>query len=128
MARYALIKGSSFLGLRDFDAKPADVAGKGQKWLRCDPITPPSIDPLTEIVEGPSYTINEADVTESWTSRSLTAQEISDSKTAAISAINGSRSPILRAFYNVDKRLRVLEGSNAITFVQFKAGLPSVLP
>lgn len=128
MARYALVKESSFLGLREFDARPDDVAGKGQKWLPCPPVSSPSYDALIETLEGPAYTINATDVTEAWSVRSLTAQEITDSKAAAISAINGSRQAILRALYNVDKRLRVLEGGNAITFAQFKAGLPSVLP
>lgn len=128
MARYALIENGAILEFRDFAVRPADVPAKSRKWLPCPSVSPSSFDPLIEALEGPTYTVNEIDVTEAWSVRSLTAQEITDSKAAAISAINGARQAVLRAFYNVDKRLRVLEGGNAITFAQFKAGLPSVLP
>lgn len=131
MARYALIKDGAILEFRSFAVRPGDLPAKSRKWLPCLPVAPPSHDPLTEALGGPTYTVNESDVTEAWSVRSLTAQEITDSKAAAINAINainGSRQAVLRAFYNVDKRLRVLEGGNAISFAQFKAGLPSVLP
>lgn len=107
---------------------PSVQTKNGFKWLPCPLVAQPSFEPTAEFVDGPTYTVNETDIAEIWTKRSLSAQEISDRKDTAVSAINGGGySPILRALFNINNRLLALEGKQAITLAQFKAAIKALI-
>lgn len=130
MARFALINttDNSIIEFRDYATKPNDPAGKPRKWLSCPLVAPPAFDPATERVTGPTYTVGASEVTEAWTKVALTAQEISDAKDAAVNSINGGLYPVLfRAMFNLNNRVRALEGQAALTQAQFKAVLKALI-
>lgn len=128
MARFALIKpDGTTIDRMASDVDPTVATKPGFRWLPCLPVAQPSFDPLSEIVAGPAYTVNANDVTEVWTKRALTVPEISDRKDAAIASVNGGFSPILKVLFNLNNRVRVLEGQAAITLPQFKAAIKALL-
>lgn len=131
MPTFAVVRGGVFIETRFYAEKPPPDKIKhenGVPQLRDYAEVRPTVDPLTEVMDPtPSYEITDDLVTATFTKRDLTAQEIDESKAAAVNGINGPYSPLLKIFYNVDSRLRVLEGDPAITFAQFKSGLKARL-
>ena len=96
--------------------RPIVVAGDG------------NYDPLTHKRTGPITTIEETQVVDSYSIIPLTAQEISDAKDAAVNGINGTPyAPLLRILFNLNNRVRVLEGQAALTVPQFKAAIKALL-
>lgn len=124
MPRYALVKSGSFVENRTYPTKPDDIPHKGIQWLPCDPVSPPSFDPDTELVSGPTYTVNGSVVTESYTKRALTVQELDALKDAKVSAIDKVQ---LKIAFNHENRIRALEGKAAITQQQFLAAIKTLL-
>lgn len=91
MARFARVNDSNTVELlRDYPSQPENLPHKGWRWLPCPQVSPPSYDRKTEKITGPTYTVGQTEVTESWTKISLTAQEISDAKDAAVNGLNNS--------------------------------------
>lgn len=128
MARYALILNNVLQEFREYATQPVDIPHKGVRWLPCPPVAPPAVDPTAEKLVGPTYTINATDVTEVWSKVALTAQEISDAKDAAVAGMNGAAFPVIfRAIFNLNNRVRVLEGQPPLTVLQFKAALKALL-
>ena len=128
MTRYALVDPQGNFNRLSSNVTPNVSTKAGWKWLQCDPVTPPAFDPTSQALVGPTYTVGASSVTEVWSTRSLSAQEISDAKDAAIAAINGGGfSPIFKALFNLNNRVRVLEGSGALTVAQFKAQIKTLL-
>jgi hypothetical protein len=129
MARFALINSadSSIIEFRDYPAQPANPLGKPRKWLPVVAGAPPTIDPLTEVATVATYTVNAGDVTETLGKRSMTAQEISDAKDTAVGTLNGGYSPMLKALFNINNRVRALEGQAPLTLVQFRAAIKALL-
>lgn len=127
MARFALINPSNQVDRFGPATAPTKT---GWRWLPCPPVAQPTpFDPATEVIEGPTYTVNANDVTEVWTKRNLTAQEISDRKDVAVNGINGTTyAPLQRLLFNMNNRIRALEGQAALTAPQFKAFIKTLLP
>jgi hypothetical protein len=102
MARFALINPSNAIDRMASNVDPNVQTKTGWKWLPCDPVAQPSFDPTTEKVTGPTYTVGASSVTEIWTKVSLTAQEISDRKDAAVNGLNGTvDKPLLQILLTV---------------------------
>lgn len=127
--RYALVGPQDQIKYIKSNVSP-DVGTKpGWRWLPCPEVARPTFDQTAEVVEGPTYTVNASDVTEVWTKRNQTAQEISDQKDEQIStSVNGSGWKIMAiVLLNHENRIRAREGKAAITMAQFKAGVKALL-
>ena len=125
MARFALIIDNALVKLQDWPTNPDDIARKNVKFLPCDQVAPPSFDPNTETVEGPTYNIGATAVTETWTKRALTSQELSVLKDGKISSIDSLHFQIA---FDIENRVRTLEGKATITMVQYRSALKAKLP
>jgi hypothetical protein len=114
MPRYALVDPQDAINrfstvYAGFDVSKA-VVDAGWRWLPCDPVAPPSYDPKTEKVTGPTYAVGAEAVTESWSVVSMTAQEISDAKDNAVNALNGSTySTLLEVILSLENDNRVIK-------------------
>lgn len=76
---------------------------------------PPTFDPLAEIVEGPALAVVQQSVTEQWTKRTLTAQEISDRKDASVNTLSGGYAPTIKIVRELENEIRDLRGKlNAV--------------
>lgn len=97
MARYALVSPQDVIDRFANDGPggidPNVGTKPGWKWLPCPHVAKPAYDQATELIEGPTYTVGQSSVTEAWSKRAMTAQEISDAKDEAVSRINGSVFP-----------------------------------
>ena len=128
MERYALVNPDDEVDRLSFNIDPNVATRSGWSWLACPAVARPSFDPASEKITGPTYTINDGDVTEVWTKVSLSAQEISDAKDVAIGQLNGSTfSALAKVLLNHENRIRALENKGAITMAQFKAGVKALL-
>lgn len=124
--RYFLIKTSdnSIVQMKD---TPVDLTAQtkpGYKWLSGALTGKPSYDPETEIVEGPIFTVNANDVTESWNKRLLTAPELDANKTTKISTFDVLQ---FKVMFDIENRVRVLEGKQPVTATQYRNALKAVL-
>jgi hypothetical protein len=114
MPRYALVNPqdavarlSSVYG--GFDVTKAGV-DTGWRWLSCPPVAPPSYDPKTEKVTGPTYVVGAEAVTETWAVVLLTAQEISDAKDAAVEGLGpGTYATLLEVILSLENDNRVIK-------------------
>lgn len=84
----------------------------------------PAYDPASQIISGPTYTVNASDVTRSWAVRSMTAAELDATKDITISAMD---KVAMQIAFNHENRLRALEGKAAITVAQFKTAIRALL-
>jgi hypothetical protein len=134
MPRYALVDPQNAVNrlstaYAGFDVTKAGV-DSGWRWLPCEPVALPSYNPKTEKVTGPTYTVGAESVTESWSVVSLTAQEISDAKDAAVSNLNGTTySTLLEVILSLENDNRVIKAkvnaiidATAIATPKFTAG------
>jgi len=122
--RYALVLSGSSIDRFSTSVDPAVQTKAGYKWVSCPPVAPPSFDPASEIITGPIYTFATNLITEAWGKRTLTAQELSDAKDAKVSAVDTMQ---LAVSFNMENRVRVLEGKAAVTQAQYKAALKALL-
>jgi hypothetical protein len=128
MARYARIVNDAVAELRNFGVAPNPNPAKGLDWRSCPVVSPPAVDPLSEVLEAPAYQVGASEVTESWSVRAKTAQEIDDDKTAALATFNGTLySPLLKIVVNLHNRIRVLEGLSTHTEAQVKTAIKNLL-
>jgi hypothetical protein len=134
MTRYALVSPQDAVNrfstvYADFKLSAAGV-DEGWRWLPCDPVAVPSYDPKTEKVTGPAYTVGANAVTESYSVVSLTAQEISDAKDAAVNGLNGSTySTLLQVILSLENDNRIIKAkinalidATAVATPKFTAG------
>jgi hypothetical protein len=134
MPRYALVDPQDGINrfstvYAGFDVTKAGV-DSGWRWLPCDPVAPPSYNPKTEKVTGPTYTVGAEAVTEAWAVVSLTAQEISDAKDAAVNGLNGGTyATLLEVILSLENDNRVIKtkinaviDATAVATAKFTAG------
>lgn len=124
MMRYALVKPDNTIDRLATNIDPNVQTKAGFKWLPCDPVAQPAFDSTSEAVEGPTYTVGAKSVTEVWTKRSLTAQELGDRKDRQISSIDNLQ---FQVSFDIENRVRALEGKAAITAAQYRAALKARL-
>lgn len=129
MARFALVKpDNSTIDRMASNIDPTVGTKPGFRWISCPPAAQPSFDPVTETVDGPTYVVNANDVTEVWTRRPLTVQEISDRKDVSVSSLNGTvYAALAKVLLNHENRIRALEAKAPITMAQFKTGVKALL-
>jgi hypothetical protein len=130
MARYARVNAQAAIEeFRSFDAPPDPNPVKGWRWLPAPTVAAPSFDPMTHRRVGPTHTVGANSVTQSYEVIALTAQEISDRKDAAINGVEGlgGYAPIYRALFNLNNRVRTLEGQSTMTAAQFRAAVKALL-
>jgi len=127
MARYALIKRDNTVDRMATNVDPTVQTKDGWRWLACEPVAQPSYDPTAETVEGPVYNVGVSSVTEGWTKRNLTSQELSDRKDNAVAQLNGGLDPLAKVLLNHENRIRALESKTPVTMAQFKAGVKALL-
>lgn len=125
--RYARIVDSTVAELREFANVPNPNPAKGLVWKPCPHGSKPSVDPLTEVLTGPTYNIGGTEVTELFSKRNKTAPEISTDKDNAVASLNGGYGPLIQALFNLHNRIRVLEGQAPHTLAQFRTGLKAML-
>ncbi len=104
--------------------KAPDIAHKGWRWLPCAPVPRPAFDPAAETVEGPSYVVGAGTVTETWTKRALAAQELDARKEARLDAEDRLQ---FEVHFDLENRVRALEGRAAVTRAQYRAALKARL-
>jgi hypothetical protein len=130
MARYARVNAQNVIEeFRVYAAQPDPNPTKGWRWLPAPEAVQPSFNPLTERRVGPTHTVGANSVTQSWQVVALTAQEISNRKDEAVAALDSGPGyfPIYRALFNLNNRVRVLEGQSTMTAAQFKAAIKALL-
>lgn len=133
MARFALLINGAFVRHEHHAARPDDIAHKAVTYLPSPPVAQPTIDPLTEVIEGPTYTIGAQSVVEAWTTRPKTAEEIDADKNSALAGLNSPYAPILKILRNHENRIRLLEnaafGTNkpALSLAEVKAAIKALL-
>lgn len=124
MMRYALVKPDNTIDRFSTSVDPNVQTKTGFRWLPCDPAAQPAFDSATETVDGPTYTVGAKSVTEVWTKRSRTAQELGDRKDARISNIDNLQ---FQVSFDLENRVRALEGKAAITAAQYRTALKARL-
>ena len=103
-------------------------ANKASWWRPVVVVGDDAFDPLTHKKTGPVTTIEANQVVDTYSVVALTAQEISDSKDQAVNSINGANyAPVFRALFNLNNRVRVLEGQSTLTAAQFKAAIKALI-
>jgi hypothetical protein len=106
------------------DVCPPDLPAKDWRWLSAPIATPPSYDANTQVLEGPTRTVEASAVTESYTVRSKTAEELNADKE---SRLNSLAVFVLKHLCDHESRIRVLEGKSAITFEQCREAIKAAL-
>jgi hypothetical protein len=130
MARYARVNAQNAIEeFRTFDAQPDPNPVKGWRWLPAPTVAAPAFDPMTHRRVGPTHTVGANSVAQSYEVIALTAQEISDRKDFSVASMEGAGgyAPIYRALFNLNNRLRTLEGQSTMTAAQFKAAVKALL-
>ena len=130
MARFAIVDSSNgivgFSGTQIVYNPLKGSTNHPAPWrsLPCPVVTPPAFDPLTQVLVGPTYTVNASDVTEVYSVRQMTAQELSNFQDQEVSGVDLVAFTVL---FNHENRIRVLEGKATITKAQFIAGVKALL-
>lgn len=124
MPRYALVNPQDAVDRLATNVDPAVATKTGWRWLPCPDVARPPFDPATEVVEGPAYTVGASAVTEVWTKRPMTAQEIDARKEARLDAEDRLH---FEVHFDLENRVRALEGKAAITRAQYRAALKARL-
>lgn len=112
MPRYARVNAQDQMDLlRTYGAQPDPNAAKGWRWLLCAPVDPPAFDSKTQVRTGPTYTVGASAVTEGWSVRSKTAQEIDADKDAAVDALGATSvyQVLLRALLELENDNRTIK-------------------
>lgn len=114
MARFALINttNNSLIELREYPTQPPNPPSKPRKFLPCPPVARPAVNPLTETLGAPTYTVGASSVTEVWTKRNLTTPELVASKDAEIAVLSGgpgSREALLKILLLIANDLRTIK-------------------
>lgn len=128
-ADYAVVREGEVIELRfNYSPPPPDKIDKENGVLVVRPYVrvKPAYDPATEVLEGPTRTITDTEVTDTWTVRPKTAQEIDDYKT---SQVNGMGQAIIAALCHLKNEVRTkVDGVAAWSKAQCLAAFKTLLP
>ena len=127
MQRYGYIFGGVLqLDFRFFDEQPPDIPHKGVFWLPAPVVAPPAFNVLAETIDTHTFTVGQTEITEAWTVRPLTPEEVDAAKTDAVYyATNGGSYHVLLSVVTLlendirDLRSRIL---NAALSSPYSAG------
>lgn len=110
-----------------FDTTDLKKGTDGLPLLRPVVEVKPPYDPSLEAIEGPVSVITDTEVTDTWTIRTLTQQELDDAAdTHQEAQINTFNSVLFKVIHKFDTRLRVLESKAPQTEAEFRAILKSL--
>lgn len=131
MSRYLLndnrrVDGSSLIDINATNTRQCDTLSTAEKTaLNVRQITEviPSFDPTTEVMLAP--TVSPDGLTETYTKRAKTAQELDADKDFMINSLGMQN--LLRVILNLHNRIRVLEGQPTNTLAQLKIALRALL-
>jgi hypothetical protein len=123
VAEYALVAPNDTVIRFSINVDPSVQTKTGYRWL---PVatTNPAVNQSTEVREGPVLTVLEDQVTQVWTVRAKTAQELDADKEAALDRFDMLA---LKALFNHENRIRPLEAKAIVTAAQFRAALKGML-
>lgn len=105
-------------------ACPPSRLHKGIKWLPALPVSLPSFDPETQVMEGPNHAVGPSQVTQSYTVRAKTAQEVDDGKTFTVNRINKA---VIKVLCRLENHDRVSDGKAALTETQCRNAFKGLL-
>jgi len=125
--RCALLENGAIKEFRVFDgACPNNPAGKPQfKWLPAPLAAVPSYDSEAQVLSGPMHTIEPNQVTQSYSVRNKTAQELDADKVGRVNAIADA---VIRALCNHENRIRTVEVKPALSLAQCRDAFKALLP
>ena len=129
MMRYALLNDQDQFvwpdQFREFATPPTPLPGKPTwRFLPAPPAVLPTYDPVTQVLEGPVYTIGPTDVTEAYMVRNLTPQELSSRKDRDAQGFNDA---LLKVIHNLNNRVLTLEGKPNVTIQQTKQAIRNLM-
>ena len=127
MTRAALVNPSDEVVLVVANGDVDAQTKAGYRWMPCPAVARPAYDPMTETVDGPTYAVGASAVTEVWTKRNLTAQEIAAVKDAIVGSLDGNQALLIKVLWTLHNRVRVLEGLSEHTRAQFRNALKAML-
>ena len=131
MIEYAILDKSGAIVERRWlrELTPGEIKHwQGLPLARPIETTKPSFDPITQIMEGPVITILPYKVTEVFTVRAKTAQEIAAEQDAIKEgALDKFDLVALKIAFNHENRIRVLEARPQVTAAQCRAALKALL-
>lgn len=113
----------------DADGCPVDAPHKNIDWRPAPKAVTPAYDAATQILIGPTVTVEPTQVTESYTVRDKTAQELAqETDERRENILSGIGEVVLRRLCDHESRIRVLEGKTAVTWEQCRQAIKSALP
>ncbi len=124
--RYALINPDGGIDrvLETTDDQTKIATKKGWRWLPYPRVDAPPYDPDTQALIGPLATVEATRVFESWTVRSLSADEL---ESARVRRVDGMSKLEFETAFDHENRLRALENKAAFKRSEFKAELAKKL-
>lgn len=122
--RYALIRPDNTIDRFGENIDPTVQTKTGWKWLSAPRASVPSYDSAIQVLEGPTITVGETEVTESYNVRNKTTQELDADKDAKI---NSLEEIIFKILFNHENRIRTLAGQASVTQAQFRAAIKALL-
>lgn len=123
MTIYALVAPDNSVLRVEGNIDPTVKTKPGYRWLPYLKVMP-AYNPETQVREGPARVVAADSVTDTWTVRAKTAGELDADKGAIISTID--KLQFLIAF-DMENRVRVLEGKAQVTAAQYRAALKARL-
>lgn len=123
MAMFALIRPDNTIVRREANVDPGVKTKPGFKWLPVETTMPP-FDTATQVREGPVYTVEPSRVTEVYSVRAKTAQELDADKEDMIPP---NVSAVFKILFNHENRIRTLESRPQVTAAQFRAAVKALL-
>lgn len=121
--RYALISPQNTIQETRNDIDLTAQVRPGWKWLPYPVVARPNYDPESQVATM-TTSVGQTQVTDSWSVRAMTAQEIDAVKQTKVDAMD---IVLLRLAFNHENRIRILEGKAAITIDQFKTAVKAIL-
>lgn len=124
MPKFALLKNGVFVEVREHKRQPENIPHKNVVWLPFRRTDKPVIDHATEVMTGPTITINATEVVESHDKRAKTAEELDTEK---VNYVNNTDKLQFLVSFDMENRVRALERKPTITAAQYRAALKARL-
>ena len=110
------------------EACPPSIPHMDVRWLPAPEVVTPSYDAATQIIEGPTVTVGQDAVTQEYTVRDKTAEELAaETEGHKEGILSNVGELVLRRLCDHESRLRVLEGKSAVTWEQCRKAIKDAL-
>lgn len=125
MAEFALVSPANSVVRFDANVDPSGAAVRpGWRWLPVARPSSPTFDQTTEVMVGPNVVLFADHVEVQFTKRNKTAAELDADKDTQV---EGVQLAVFKLLFNINNRVRVLEGNAALSPAQFRALVKSLL-